>query len=71
MMNESNIMFSKIKAIESFFISKNVNIAQNNEEKIEEEKNINIYIKYLKNPGVIFQNNDLNNKNLILLFNEL
>ena len=71
MMNESNIMFSKIKAIESFFISKNLNIAQNNEEKIEEEKNINIYIKYLKNPGVIFQNNDLNNKNLILLFNEL
>ena len=71
MMNESNIMFSKIKAIESFFITKNVNIAKNNEEKIEEEKNINIYIKYLKNPGVIFQNNDLNNKNLILLFNEL
>ena len=63
--------FSKIKKIENFFKSNNDISLQNKEDKKKEENNINIYVKYLQNPTIIFQKNDFNNTNLILLFTEL
>ena len=67
--------FSKIKLIHDYFVSKNkqqtdddnINVIKNN---INEE--CNIYIKYLNNPDIIFQDKgDINNEKLKLLFKEL
>ena len=68
---KDNNIFLKIKSIQNF-INKDLkdNSLQNNIDKEEEKKNI--YIKYLENPNIIFQNkNDLNNENLKLVFKEL
>ena len=65
---------SKIKLIHDYLISnnnqiKNINEKKNNNNKKNPE---NIYIKYLKNPEIIFQNKeDDNNENLKALFNEI
>ena len=66
-----DVLFSKIVSIENFFKNKNDTSSQKTKDKNEQEINTNIYIKYLKNPDIIFQNNDFNNENLKLLFNEL
>ena len=66
-----DVLFSKIVSIENFFKNKNDTLSQKTKDKNEQEINTNIYIKYLKNPDIIFQNNDFNNENLKLLFNEL
>ena len=63
---KDNNIFLKIKSIQNF-INKDLkdNSLQNNIDKGEEEEEKNIYIKYLENPNIIFQNkNDLNNENL-------
>ena len=58
----------KIKSVRNFIYK---GIKGNNINKNDFINN-NIYIKYLENPNIIFQNkDDLNNNNLKLLFNEL
>ena len=77
-------IFSKLESIRNYIISKNKKDSNNNneiknfqeEESEEEEEEINeddlIYIKYLNNPDIIFQDKgDINNKNLKLIFEEL
>ena len=78
-----NNLFTKIKSIHDYFKEKlnkenilNINQKLENNENIinleKDDNNDNIYIKYLKNPNIIFQDKgDINNKNLKLLFDEL
>jgi len=71
--------FSKIKLVHDYFISKNkketddsnINVIKTNFNDLK-VKESNIYIKYLNNPDIIFQEKgDRNNENLKLLFKEL
>jgi len=48
----------------------NINILNENKLK-ENSSNDNIYIKYLKDPEIIFKKKDINNNNLKCLFNEI
>ena len=80
--NNQNIkknLFSKIKLIHDYFNFKNKKQTDNDENNaikinsndLNFEEN-NIYIKYLNNPDIIFQEKgDTNNENLKLLFKEL
>ena len=80
--NNQNIkknLFSKIKLIHDYFNFKNKKQTDNDENNaikinsndLNVEEN-NIYIKYLNNPDIIFQEKgDTNNENLKLLFKEL
>ena len=63
--------FSKIKSIHDYYSNKKENLLIINMDNNKKE-NDNIYIKYLENPDIIFQDKgDINNENLKLLFNEL
>ena len=77
--NSKENFFSKIKLIHDYFNFKNKKQANDdninlikincNDLKVEES---NIYIRYLNNPSIIFQEKgDINNENLKLLFKEL
>jgi hypothetical protein len=55
--------FLKLKSLHDYFINKN------NENNINEKNNI--YIKYLNNHNIIFQNKDINNENFKSIINEL
>ena len=62
--------FQKLKSIHDYFINKE--IKTNNNADIDLKKDNNIYIKYLENPNIIFQNKgDNNNNNLKLILDEL
>ena len=82
--NKNKDIFLKLQYIYEYFSSKlNSETKTTEEEKKdenekteniinEEKKNTKIYIDYLKNPNIIFQNKeDNNNENLKLIFNEL
>ena len=61
-------LFTKLKSIHDYNVNKK-DISISNDNK---QENDNIYIKYLKNNNIIFQNQgDINNKNLKLLFEEI
>ena len=65
---------SKIKLMHDYLISNNNQISNTNEKnnKINKKSPDNIYIKYLKNPNIIFQNKeDAKNENLKSFFNEI
>ena len=67
-----NDIFLKLQKFHDYFSLKHgqeINNQKNQENTINEEKNI--YIKYLDNPEIIFQKNDPNNKNLKLLFKQI
>ena len=77
--NSKKKFFSKIKSIHDYLNSKNkkqpnddnINVIKTNFNDLKVEES-NIYIKYLNNPNIIFQEKgDINNENLKLLFKEL
>ena len=77
--NSKKKFFSKIKLIHDYLNSKNkkqpnddnINVIKTNFNDLKVEES-NIYIKYLNNPEIIFQEKgDINNENLKLFFKEL
>ena len=80
--NKNKLILLKIRKFHDYFNSKNFQEKQeiNNDLKKdgnietitkEEDKSDDIYIQYLKNHNIIFQNNNNNNSNLELMFKEL
>jgi len=73
--NTKEKIFSKIKLMHDYFDSKNKKQTNNDDTnviKINFNEESNIYIKYLNNPDIIFQEKgDINNENLKLFFKEL
>ena len=73
--NKKHNLFLKFQKFHDYFTSKHtnenkeINKQENQENIINEEKNI--YIKYLDKHDIIFQKNDPNNENLKLLFKQI
>ena len=68
--NNKRKKFLKLQKLHDFLI--NNSKIKNGDSETEKEEDNNIYLKYLKNPNIIFQSKgDLNNNNLKLLFKEL